>query len=1068
MKNHILNLATLIFMQLSLLHSAELGNPIPQSLQTPNGLRGIQESLKRLEQGSEGKTPTVKNFPSWVGTLAEHGEPKVYTRENSHNFDYIGMPIGGIGCGQLYLGGDGKLWHWDIFNDRLHKGFPAEQGAAYAHPPLCNDPKDGRQHIVEQGFAIRLKTPAGNRDIGLNRDGFQDIRFVGQYPIGQVSYSDHSVPVKVELEAMSPFTPLNLADSTSPATILSFTVTNTGTTQVEGELAGWLENAVAIESARRHQVQYQNKVVSADKLTLLGCSATETNPSSQRPSLVFEDFSGETFGSKWKVEGTAFGTGPVTEKTRYYAAPVTGLLGERFASSYFKQDSPKAEGDAATGKLTSEPFTIDRDFISVHLSGGNHPGETCVNLVVDGKPVRSLTGDNSTPLVWKDMKVGDLRGKTGILEIVDNATGHWGHIFVDRIEFRDQSSSGRVLEAEQDFGTMALGLLNEGGGKAFGNASVDRGTLPSAVFAAGDAEKCADKRLVGAVGRSFSLKPGEKTTVRFILSWYFPNPLDMGLKTPSRRAYAVRFKSAGDVAEQLASRIEPLTSATRLWRDTWYDSTLPHWFLDRTFLNTSILAAATSVLLEDGRFYGNEGAYSCPGTCTHVWGYNHAMGCLFPELEKRLREMVDFKPGIGMNDDGGIAMRGEYSRGPAVDGQCGIIIRALRVHQMSPDNEFLKRNWASIRKATDYLINTYDRDHDGIMEGGQHNTLDASWFGKVAWLSIYYQAALRATAAMADDMGESDYAKSLRNIADRGRAYAETKLFNGEYFIHEMDPKNPESPGSFNGCEIDQLFGQSQAYQVGLGQIIDPDKVTTALNSLWKYNFTTDVGKYREKFKPGRWYAMPGEGGIIMCTWPYGGDEALKRGNAQFAAYLNECMNGFEYGCTSLMIWQGLVDKALAHTRAIHERHDGSKRNPWNEVECGSHYSRSMASYGLFTAISGFECDGPKGYICFAPRLTPENFKCAFTSAEGWGSFEQQASSVGLKARLAVKWGHLRLKELALVPLPAGTTPASATVTHDGKQLPNSLKMKDGKAVITLADELVIPAGGVLQIHLNP
>src|SRR5205814_6252216 len=128
------------------------------------------------------------------------------------------------------------------------------------------------------------------------------------------------------------------------------------------------------------------------------------------------------------------------------------------------------------------------------------------------------------------------------------------------------------------------------------------------------------------------------------------------------------------------------------------------------------------------------------------------------------------------------------------------------------------------------------------------------------------------------------------------------------------------------------------------------------------------------------------------------------------AGYFNECMNGFEYQAAGHMLWEGLVTEGLAVTRAVHDRYHASRRNPWNEVECGDHYARSMASYGVFLAACGFECHGPKGHIGFAPRLTPENFKAAFTGAEGRGTFEVKAEKSKVQAHFHVKSGKLRLK----------------------------------------------------------
>ena len=660
-------------------------------------------------------------------------------------------------------------------------------------------------------------------------------------------------------------------------------------------------------------------------------------------------------------------------------------------------------------------------------------------------------------------------GKKAKIEVVDAHSSGWGHIMVDQIIFTDKKmveSDQIPFDEKRDYGSMALVLVDEGGDDIFASADTK---LPDEVFThqrySSGRSFDDDEKLIGSVGKKFVLRPGQETTVSYILTWYFPNFYHRGLNMG--RSYEKRFGSAQDVTAHIAANFDRLAAQTRLWHNTWYDSTLPHWFLDRTFLNTSILATNTCYLFRDGRFYGYEGVYHGDGTCTHVWGYVQAAGRLFPELERRLRERVDYNTQIAFDPESGrIGYRAEFNRNDAVDGQSGVILRTYREHQMSEDDAFLRRNYNAVKKAMNYLVNTYDSDEDGILTGGQHNTLDAKWYGKITWLSLYYGAALRATGEMADEMGDHEYGRYVRTLADRGRTYIEEKLFNGEYFIHEADPAHPKSPGVFNGCEYSQLLGQGWAYQVGLGEILNPEKVTTALNSLWKYNFSTDVGPFREVFKDGRWYAMPGEGGLIACTWPHGGEEALTHGRQHFAGYLNECQNGYEYGATSLMMWHGMVYRALAHTRTLHDRYHASKRNPWNEIEWGDHYSRSMASYGLFTAVSGFEYHGPKGYIAFSPRLTPENFKAAFTSAAGWGTFIQNIKGHTQTEILDLKYGHLRLQTLGFdLPDKAGLT--GVTVKVASKKLNARYSTKGRRVMINLERSVEIKAGQSIEIKMT-
>ena len=802
-----------------------------------------------------------KLSPDWVKSLFARGTPEVL---RGSELKFVGMPVGGIGAGQLYLGGDGRLWHWDIFNQYVNSG---SSGPHYAKPMTPTSP-------LTQKFSLKL----GDKIISLDRDGFSDVSFRGEYPIGVVNYADTNLPLAVKLEAFSPFIPLNTDDSSLPATVFQLTVRNTSAAPVETTLTGELENGVCLHH-RNCSGGLNNRFVKLKGVTILGCSA---------------------------------------------------------------------EGDAVLNKLP-------------------------------------------------------------------------------------------------DFGTMALALLGH----------TDE--------TSGDKSASLSDKLIGSLGRKLSLAAGESKTVTFVLTWHFPNlSLAKGFKDCGRY-YGTKFSSAQAVAEYVAENFARLAGQTKLWRDTWYDSTLPFWFLDRTMLNTSILATSTCYRFADGRFYGWEGVGCCEGTCGHVYHYAHAAARLFPELERVTRERVDF--GLALQADGAIHFRGECNNIPAIDAQAGTILRALREHQMCADDAFLKRNWPQIKHAMQWLI-AKDANNDGLIESNQHNTLDTDWFGPVAWLSGLYLAALAAAAEMADESDDADFARQCRSILETGRKNLVTQLFDGDYFINKVDLKHLDAINSGTGCEIDQMFGQSWAFQVGLPRVLPEKEALTALKSLWRYNFSPDVGPYRAVNKPGRWYAMAGEAGLLMCSFPrsdWNYVQAKGKGVDWAAGYFNECMNGFEHQVAGHMIWEGLTLEGLAVERAVHDRYHASRRNPWNEIECGDHYARSMASYGVYLAACGFEYHGPKGHIGFAPKLTPEGyFRCAFTSAEGWGSFSQKAEGGKRKAEIAVRWGKLKLKTIALA-----SDAHSATIAHSGKPLAVQLKREGKRVLLTLKNSVKLSAGEKLEITLD-
>ncbi|MEO5995166.1 MAG: GH116 family glycosyl-hydrolase [Chitinophagaceae bacterium] len=543
--------------------------------------------------------------------------------------------------------------------------------------------------------------------------------------------------------------------------------------------------------------------------------------------------------------------------------------------------------------------------------------------------------------------------------------------------------------------------------------------------------KPAGEKLLGSVSVTHQLKPGKFVISDFVICWYFPNLSFKGLNDKGRY-YSNQFKNALQVYVYIQQHFKKLTSGTRLFKNTWYDSTLPHWFLERTISNVSTLATTTCHRLASGRFYAWEGVGCCAGTCTHVWHYAQAVGRIFPSLERDTRSRVDL--GLALQPEGGIIFRAEFEKRPAIDGQAGTILRIYREHQMSADHTFLESNWTNIKKAIQFLINQ-DRNKDGMEDTPMENTLDAVWDGEIAWIVGLCIAAVSAGKLMAMEMQDAEFEKICEAYVMKGKSSMETKLFNGEYFIHRPDAeKGRVKLGSYNTCHIDQVLGQSWAFQVGLERIISREKSLSALRSLWKYNFTPDVGPYIKTHPGGRPYALAGEGGMIMNTNPKNEAKAYGDNVTWQLGYFHECMSGFEHQVASHMMAEGMTDEALVLTRMIHDRYHAAKRNPFNEIECSDHYARAMASYGTFITACGFQYHGPNAYIRFAPAWDAVDFKAPFITAQGWGTYTQKKNDNSDVHAITLKSGSLQVKTVGFDRANEQKV-VKVTVTLSGKPL---------------------------------
>jgi uncharacterized protein (DUF608 family) len=500
----------------------------------------------------------------------------------------------------------------------------------------------------------------------------------------------------------------------------------------------------------------------------------------------------------------------------------------------------------------------------------------------------------------------------------------------------------------------------------------------------------------------FSLNPGETKVIRLMMAWYVPETnLRYGKDATDKRQispdpncsckdtyykpwYSGKFTAIHDVVSYWKSGYNDLLSKTTLFKDSFFESTLPDEVIEAVAANLSILKSPTVLRQKDGKLWCFEGCSDnsgcCSGTCTHVWNYAQAIPHLFPKLERTLRGVEFF---ASQDSAGHQTFRAALPIRPvattfyaASDGQLGGIMKMYRDWRISGNSEWLKKMYPKVAGSMDYCIRTWDPRSTGTLEEPHHNTYDIEFWGPDGMCTSFYLGALKAISEMGRYLGEN--VSRYESLYQKGRAVMESDLYNGEYFVQKIrwtgleaaDPVEV-SKGAFNsnyspealailqkegpkyqygsGCLSDGVLGAWIAEVCGLNMIIDSSKTVSHLLSVYKYNFKKDLSDHDNPQRPS--YALGKEGGLILCTWPKGNRLSLP------FVYSNEVWTGIEYQVASHLMMMGEAEKGLDIVRACRDRYDGSIRNPFDEYECGHWYARAMSSYGMLQGLTGVRYD---------------------------------------------------------------------------------------------------------------
>ncbi len=494
-----------------------------------------------------------------------------------------------------------------------------------------------------------------------------------------------------------------------------------------------------------------------------------------------------------------------------------------------------------------------------------------------------------------------------------------------------------------------------------------------------------------------------------------------------------------------------------------YDSDLPPAISELLGVQASLARSPTSFRTADGRFYGYEGVLgestlnwngniggSCPLNCTHVWNYEQAISRLFPVLERSMRETdwdvlqapEGYLPHRVLLPVEGPQLHGRPIGGPtrpALDGMLGTVLKTYREARFGSGTAWLERYFPNARRLMEYVSATWDNDGSGVLVGDQPVTYDISLQGPNMFVGSLWLAALRAMSEMSAHLGLDGEGREYEARCQRARSGYDDLLWNGEYYSQRSDG----SAFDFgDGCLSDQLFGQWWAHQLGLGHILPAERVRRALASIVSYNFRESFRGFEHGY---RVFADADDSGLLICTWPRGGRPEVP------VRYADEVWTGVEYQVAGHCMYEGLVDEGMKILLAVQARYDGTRRNPYNHIECGDHYARAMAGFAVLEAFTGSSYDALTARVRLGLRAT----RYPLFAGTGW-------------CLVAVSDGAVTLDCVAgTVPVRSMAVAGRAVASVDLDGHPVEVRGVDDDLTAHFAEEVVLVGGSQLVATLG-